>query len=618
MTPYHPRGQSASLTSAANQVALTFQADFSVLSENAALMAQFQHDVRATVAAAVGVPDSSVTVSSVTSGSVKVTVRVDYPAQGRVASAAIPKLAMLVADPSTSFGAAFRARYFIGGTLSAVDVTPPLRLAASKALPGVAGSASSVSLTDLFVAASNTGALTYAVAATTTPAPASISLDSNAGALTVQGRYRNASYTVTVNAVSSFGVPSTDATVTVTELDAPPPRHTTALGSASPSNATPVAFALSNHFASPADTLPLYFWLSANPRSNASVVTDGVLRIPGAYRNASYPVVVAASNAYGKVSTSNQTLSVTEPDAPAPTQMSALGAASLGNNTVSYGLSNHFATQADTLPLYYYLVENPQSSAAVSGTGVLSVTGNNRGVSYNVRAGASNAYGKQLTLQLAVTEAAAATAATPPVTSGMVGYFTGESWTGLQWTDMSGANNHATVVTGTINTLTYPSTAKAYLYGDTAASIQFPMTILPQTFTAFYVAKYNGTNKKRIIASLGPEVTTGANWLSGFYNGYTGVAYRTNTFITGTANNAVTGNTWLQITDQNQLHRAAKTNWTTRTSAGKTFASPLAINKYIGETSDWAVAMVLVYDRTLSSTEYLQVESWISSIYTGV
>jgi hypothetical protein len=110
----------------------------------------------------------------------------------------------------------------------------------------------------------------------------------------------------------------------------------------------------------------------------------------------------------------------------------------------------------------------------------------------------------------------------PPVISGLVGYYTGESWTGSQWSDLSGAENHVTTLGGTISTATYPSTSKLYVYGNTGATVTWPTAILPSTYTLFHVTRYYGANNRRILTAADGNQ---ANWLSGFWGGNTGVAF---------------------------------------------------------------------------------------------
>jgi hypothetical protein len=302
-------------TKTINTVSLTFQADFASLQSNPALMTSFQTDVRTTVAAAAGVPLSSITIIAVTSGSVKVAIDVRYPKAGKVNRDVLPKLAAIASATSaaTFFGADFISKYAMAAAMVVADVTPPQLLTSFKSLTGVAGSAASVSVSDMFAAASGAGggALTYAIASTTNPTPANVSVDASTGLVMVNGRYLNRTYAVNAVATGANGVPSSPVTLSVTEIDAPLPTLTMALGSASLSNDTRT-IGLSNHFTTAADTLPLYYWHRSNPNSNASIGTGGVMSVVGANRGTTYNVSVGASNAYGKSNATAATLSVTE------------------------------------------------------------------------------------------------------------------------------------------------------------------------------------------------------------------------------------------------------------------------------------------------------------------
>lgn len=190
----------------------------------------------------------------------------------------------------------------------------------------------------------------------------------------------------------------------------------------------------------------------------------------------------------------------------------------------------------------------------------------------------------------------------PP--SGLVGWYDVGSWTGTQWTDKSGAGNHATTTTGTISTDGYT------LSGTTTSGIRFPTGILPTTYTLFYVARYtNGATKNRIFNGM----TT--NWLSGFWNGTAGGgAYHSD--HTGWVSNAgdLFGLNWVVGTDQNTLYRS---NGKLRGTAAAGNSDRLSINwglEYNNiqvELSDWAVSEVVVYNRTLSITEIKQVEGYL-------
>jgi hypothetical protein len=302
-----------------NNFTLTFQANFAALQDDAALMQSFQSDVRISVAEAAGAPLSSVTILSVTSGSVKVAVRVRYPKAGRVNANVLPRLQGISSETlvTTIFGTAFLTKYSIANnTLMVIDATPPTLLTASKSLVGVKGSLMTVSVADMFASATvNADSLTYSLTSTTNPTPSNVSVNVSTGLMTVNGRYLNRTYAANVTAMGSNGMTSTQATVSVTEIFAPVPTLSNALGTASLSNNTKT-YGLSNHFATATDTMPLYYWLTGNPQSNSSI-NAGVLSVMGANRGASYNVSVSASNAYGKSNVTLATLGVTEAAAAA-------------------------------------------------------------------------------------------------------------------------------------------------------------------------------------------------------------------------------------------------------------------------------------------------------------
>lgn len=204
---------------------------------------------------------------------------------------------------------------------------------------------------------------------------------------------------------------------------------------------------------------------------------------------------------------------------------------------------------------------------------------------------------------------------------GLVGRYVAESWFGSQWKDTSGAGNHATAITGLISKTSLASASgmaggAQYLFGNTSASITFPAAILPATYTLFHVARYNGANQKRIFTH------SSLNWLSGFWNGNSGIAYRGSKWLgNSTANRH--GTDWVLSTDQSNLYRSygAQRSTTGEANGSITTVSPLNLNYGIdggsglNDQSDWAAACVLVYNRQLSLAEYLLVEDYLASKY---
>ena len=142
---------------------------------------------------------------------------------------------------------------------------------------------------------------------------------------------------------------------------------------------------------------------------------------------------------------------------------------------------------------------------------------------------------------------------------------------------------------------------RTYLSGTTASKLTWPTSILPPTYTLFHVAKYNNGVKGRILNGIN------LNWLSGFYAGASGVAYHNGWLTSYTVD--CCGYNWVLSTDQNSLYRANRVQKST--SGGGAASAILGINQN-GDQSDWAVAAVIVFNRTLTSDEYNSVENWLS------
>ena len=139
--------------------------------------------------------------------------------------------------------------------------------------------------------------------------------------------------------------------------------------------------------------------------------------------------------------------------------------------------------------------------------------------------------------------------------------------------------------------------------GSTSDSIRFDNSILYDgNYTLFNVARYTGGSKGRIITS---DYT---NWLSGFWNNNSGVAYH-NGWVTQVENRHETD--WVISTDYALNYRS---NGVSRGSgAGDSTLPPLVINN--GENSDFQVAEILIFDRALTLTEIEQVERFLAAKY---
>ena len=147
------------------------------------------------------------------------------------------------------------------------------------------------------------------------------------------------------------------------------------------------------------------------------------------------------------------------------------------------------------------------------------------------------------------------------------------------------------------------------LYGGTEVGIRFAETILPPTYTLFHVAKYNGTNREVIFDGLTDD------WQSGFWGGTAGIAYH-DEYLTEDID--VHGTDWVFSTDQNNLYRSNRVDRTLPGFQGGT-SKQLTINRgywyNYDVKSEWAVAEVIVYNRTLTLSEIEAVESYLDAKY---
>ena len=164
------------------------------------------------------------------------------------------------------------------------------------------------------------------------------------------------------------------------------------------------------------------------------------------------------------------------------------------------------------------------------------------------------------------------------------------------------------------------STQPKYLYGSQSDGIQFPTSVLNtnQNYTLFHVAKYYGALKPASRKRIFDGITV--NWLSGFHADKSGVAYH-NKWMTPTTD--LHGNDWVISTDSNNIYRSYGIN-RHNTTGGVSSGFSINYGAYTGastntnETSDWAVAEVIVYNNVLSASDYEQVEDYLMAKYTNM
>ena len=118
---------------------------------------------------------------------------------------------------------------------------------------------------------------------------------------------------------------------------------------------------------------------------------------------------------------------------------------------------------------------------------------------------------------------------------------------------------------------------------------------------------FHGAVRRRIFQGVG------TNWLSGFHGRRAGVAYHDScSWVTNT--NDIHGFDWVLGTDRSNSFRSNGEDRTIIPAC--TVFDRLAINTGTasGETSDFAVQSVLVYNRRLTDADVMKVEAWLSSL----
>ncbi len=199
----------------------------------------------------------------------------------------------------------------------------------------------------------------------------------------------------------------------------------------------------------------------------------------------------------------------------------------------------------------------------------------------------------------------------PPATSGLIAHYNADSWTGARWTDLSGAGNHVTDIGGTTKiSVARPVGAPSYIYGAPTAWMRFPAGILPSVdYSLFFVARYNGAARGRIFQGVD------TNWLSGFEGSMTGVAHHGScSWIKDRSGGDLHGYGWVTGTDRSNSFRSNGVDRTMNAAPCPAF-DRLAINKgWDGNYSDFAIQVMLVYNRRLSDSDVMRVEAWLTSL----
>jgi hypothetical protein len=199
--------------------------------------------------------------------------------------------------------------------------------------------------------------------------------------------------------------------------------------------------------------------------------------------------------------------------------------------------------------------------------------------------------------------------------AGLVGWYTGDSYnaTDKVWYDISGNANHTNGSQGSPTKVTFSGGVQnAYksfsvVSGSTSDALVWPTAILPTTYTLFHVARYAGGTEARIFSGY----TT--NWLSGFWSGNSGVAFHQG-WITDQTDHFTTN--WVLSTDQNSYYKGQSNASVYSATGGGGTSDRLSINAgNNGEPSNWMVAEVIVFNRSLTTEEILYVETYLARKY---
>lgn len=207
-------------------------------------------------------------------------------------------------------------------------------------------------------------------------------------------------------------------------------------------------------------------------------------------------------------------------------------------------------------------------------------------------------------------------ASLPPVTSGLTVFMTGDSWNAgsNSWEDLSGNGNNSSGTSGTINNPTHSGGSGAngtfkYISGNTGAGVAITNGWNNgNDYTFFHITRYTGGTRGRIWQGKS------SNWLSGHWSNGSGRFYHQG-WMSSSSTNYHQDN-WFITMDQRSLVRTNR-GANTFTGGGNYSPNGVGINAQAsgsccsGETSDWATAVIAVYNRALSSSEYQQVEDFL-------
>ena len=178
--------------------------------------------------------------------------------------------------------------------------------------------------------------------------------------------------------------------------------------------------------------------------------------------------------------------------------------------------------------------------------------------------------------------------------------------------DFTGNGRNATIsgtaITSTSASGNGASASIPYFTGTTTTEITWPSGSIPTTFTICSITRYNGSNKQRILTSLGST-----NNIHGHWNGYSGVAYydgwKSPSSQPSTQPSYVGQNNWVVMCGTNSTGIAVPNNISVNGTAaggvnGGAGGIQLSINSnQFNEDSDFAFNHVLIWNQALTTTQ---------------
>ena len=189
------------------------------------------------------------------------------------------------------------------------------------------------------------------------------------------------------------------------------------------------------------------------------------------------------------------------------------------------------------------------------------------------------------------------------------------------WRDSSGNSRNVTRVIGnpTLVTTTGNGSSKSFqtVAGGTADKFYFDNDPISTNWTVFALSRYSGaSNRGRIITgnySAGASQDSNANWLFGQWDGQAAVAHYNGWVSSSSTPAGLNLTNWVMSTAYPSNYRY---NGIVRgTSGGTAELPPLGINTWTGEQSDYQVAEVIIFNRTLNSSEIGQIEDYFAERY---